>query len=484
MLQILLAEDENSWQHVITEKLDAIIGSNNYRVTTVETKRRALEIADEQMFDFALIDSKMPVDDPQGALQDDAAVEILEKLYSKNPTTRLLLITQYFGTHQNVLDIVPQLREKYPHIHIEQISKGGLNDTKQLEGTLEAKFRKEYESWLRSFIKGLDYSERETIKQAIISNHAIPRVRLNNNVWESAHYFLPQLIDKRGLANVFSPDITLAASECFGVDGVKQATHHISQGYYKENDDNTAWHSKAKDQLNKLLATLSEVKSLLRKRSLQLPYLDTYEQNIRSFLKKLNAIDPNDKIPAVDDLTREVRENFRFGTSQNSTNIELGNHKPIRYGANEFEIYLPVHLVYEDEFKKMSTECTRVVLCSLKTQERRQQPITSAENKQPVLHRELVIFEQDGNDEYAQDIPSERLPDYFEVFQTKGFEFFGRMYLVLRRGGQLQVYDCTYKPAIQRDLNVFNNLSACLKEGKKATVKAFYIFEFQSWRQP
>lgn len=288
---------------------------------------------------------------------------------------------------------------------------------------------------------------------------------------------------KRGILSSLFRDITLAASQCFGVDGVKQATHDISQGYYKENDDNTAWHSKAIDQVNKLLETLSEVKSLLASRSVALRYLTTYEKHIQLFLQKLEQVDPKSQIPAVDDLTREVRTKFRFGTSPNSTPMKFGNLEPTKWGKEEFEIYLPVHLVYEADFQNISTKCDRVVLCALESQEKRQHPKTWKGDKQPVLHREFMIFEQDGNDEYSENVPLKCLPGYFEVFQSKGFELFGRMYLVLRRNNQLQVYDCTYKPPTQRDLNVLSNLSTYL-EGKKATVKAFYIFEFQSWRQP
>jgi len=107
------------------------------------------------------------------------------------------------------------------------------------------------------------------------------------------------------------------------------------------------------------------------------------------------------------------------------------------------------------------------------------------------LHREYIVFEQTGTDEYPDKVPGNILPDYFEVFRLKHFDLFGRMYLLLRRNGNPKLYDCTYSPCIEKELNILNKglrqHEKGLKEyveGRIKEVKAFFIFEFSGWRQP
>lgn len=304
---------------------------------------------------------------------------------------------------------------------------------------------------------------------------------------------------KNDILAELTPDLSLAASECFGINGIKQATHDLEQQYYI--GDN-GWISNMKKQLDDYYKILIEVKSEFDGENLK-----EIKSNYEKYLKKINVIkDEVQKISQKKEAEKFFENNkskYRFGTSPNSTKIEI-NNKPLEKinKGNEFEIYFPVHELYSNQFEKLLSKSKDFKAYSFNTEKKLEDNPTWKVHEQPEfdktpkLFKEYIIFTQEfenGNEnEYSENIPLESQPDFLSNFINLKFEYFGNIYVILKQNGNWILYNCTYIDNILHEIIDFNQFETYMIESKdllkklttNENAKAYFIFEFLTWRQP
>lgn len=479
-LKILIAED----QLLDSENISDLIKSSvlkNYelivcgravkRLTGTNVKVAVEEIEGMQSLDLALVDLSFDDEFGESSIGGDT---IIRKLHQRHPHCIVIVLTRHVGA------VIEQ-----PTYTLHTITYPVIPKNADIKKKLQI-FNAALMKWTQKFLRNLSSEQRASIRTALQSNTTVPALNIEGVVWKNDDYLFlyPSVLDQNEVLYLVGIDLTLAASECFGVDGVKQATHPLSQQYYVGKD---GWHQKAISQVDVLNKVIEEGVTILSNREspVNLSYLETYRENLKEFKKALEKTD-NNTSPPISNLQMVVRESFRFGTSPNSSPIEFDSINVVaRLSGNHFEIYLPIHLIYKSEFDSLSKKCNRVKVHSWQTKEPHNRTIkTWGNEKEPKLHREYLIFEQDGTDDYSDNVPMITLPDYFDVFRSRGFELFGRLYLVLRRRGKLKLFDCTYSPCIKPDITIFDNTLRNHLEREKSNVKAFFIFEIFGWRQP
>ncbi len=79
---ILVVDDDKS----VRTTFSSILRKEGYRVTAVENGYEAIKAIDEESFDLALVDLRMPGLD---------GIEVLEKIKSRRPETRVIIYTGY-----------------------------------------------------------------------------------------------------------------------------------------------------------------------------------------------------------------------------------------------------------------------------------------------------------------------------------------------------------------------------------------------------
>ncbi|GAH63841.1 unnamed protein product, partial [marine sediment metagenome] len=79
---ILVVDDDKS----VRTTFSSVLRKEGYRVTAVENGYEAIKAIDEESFDLALVDLRMPGLD---------GIEVLEKIKSRRPKTRVIIYTGY-----------------------------------------------------------------------------------------------------------------------------------------------------------------------------------------------------------------------------------------------------------------------------------------------------------------------------------------------------------------------------------------------------
>ena len=79
---ILVVDDDMSARTVFS----SVLRNEGYRVTAVKDGYEAIKAVDEESFDLALVDLRMPGLD---------GIEVLEKIKSRRPQTRVIIYTGY-----------------------------------------------------------------------------------------------------------------------------------------------------------------------------------------------------------------------------------------------------------------------------------------------------------------------------------------------------------------------------------------------------
>ena len=79
---ILVVDDDKS----VRTTFSSVLRKEGYRVTAVENGYEAIKAIDEESFDLALVDLRMPGLD---------GIEVLEKIKSRRPQTRVIIFTGY-----------------------------------------------------------------------------------------------------------------------------------------------------------------------------------------------------------------------------------------------------------------------------------------------------------------------------------------------------------------------------------------------------
>jgi len=79
---ILVVDDDMS----VRTTFSSVLRQEGYRVTAVKNGYEAIKAIDEESFDLALVDLRMPGMD---------GIEVLEKIKSRRPQTRVIIFTGY-----------------------------------------------------------------------------------------------------------------------------------------------------------------------------------------------------------------------------------------------------------------------------------------------------------------------------------------------------------------------------------------------------
>jgi hypothetical protein len=357
----------------------------------------------------------------------------------------------------------------------EQIRRCFLEATKCLVTRLNSKIK----SNLYKLIIDKDISSFNDIK-----------INLDKKEWYAYNIFLTCYKDNTPdweiLMKLVKPNLTLAASECFGINGIKQATHSLAQGFYIGPD---GWYNNILTQVDHFIKTIEETNKFTCINIIdKFPVLKQYLDNIKNFRKKTVKINNNHEL-ATKSLPQLRNKYFSFGTSRKRKKFKIGkkditrNDKINPKQGNEFEIYLPVHEIFKSEFKTLYDNCDSIKHHTWQSNEVYPLPQTwNVDSKRPKIFKDYLVFNQRGEPYPCDAI--QRLPECFEVFRNKHFEFFGNMYLVLKRqNGQIEINDCTYEQALPKTSDYFDKtLTKYLEENNDTT--AYFIFEFNSWRQP
>jgi len=128
-----------------------------------------------------------------------------------------------------------------------------------------------------------------------IENFQTVQIYLGDEEWQPKNLFIIYWNDNSpdwpNIKKLLTPDLTLAASECVGINGIKQATHPIEQGYYIGKD---GWYENMIGQLKNLKSIIDESIYFLCKNFNQtFEVLEKYKTEILELQKRAQEINNN-----------------------------------------------------------------------------------------------------------------------------------------------------------------------------------------------
>jgi len=501
-VRILLVEDEFWWRQKLKQKLDSILGGGRYELVECINQTSAFEaINHNQVFDVALIDSKLPEGDIAGEL-------ILTAAWKKCARTRLFLVSQYFGL-PNVLRITTGLPKNHPGIAVTPIAKAGLVDPN--DNNFEEDLKKELAHWMIEMSHYIAASESERIRNSLLQEKPISgdeTVFILGEIWPLQNLFLfywnnPAKVSE--IIRCLTRNLSLAFSECFGILGIKQLTHNASN-YYAT--DNLVLDAKIKEQFHKLDQVLDELKVVTANvynlmeddinkynefKSAYLASNASFDGTLQSLRNKYFQFKGSGIIKAFDEILRNQQSQGHL-TEFHLQELNLADCD----SKDEFELNLPIHRILQSRFEGLfkrifpnasnkgacASKC-EIFTCAVQTDSR------AIDNYNIRLCENLLVMRH-GGDKILHPLAwleRSQEPDWLQHLQEL-IPFFGRFYLLTRKtlADDFEVFDCTYFPI--HSIGKFQAWDSKLRVGtlectlkRDAANTTYYIFSFSAWRQ-
>jgi hypothetical protein len=400
---------------------------------------------------------------------------IVFQLITKNPTNSEQ--TSAFSLGYNSINIADK------HHRSDQIRKCLYRATKFLTSKLDSVIKKDLLSKIGNWD---EFQNAEILIQEEkwkIQNLFI--IYWNNNL--PSWYKIKELL---------LPDITLVASECFGIWGVKQITHG-AKNYFPYNTTDEL-KSEIKRQFQNLFSSIEELKNMSDIDNILKNI--SYENDCNVLLNK--CLNSTIEYPPDFDIECLRDSKFRYGSPATKKNhhtepnrqiitfkienniIEPTILEDIQGGV--FEVNIPIHNIFEKAFQKLLVECNnKFSLSSFELQNKIEHPSLNLRPCHQVkLYENLMIFRQ------SKLFPAEKIlslidvPDFFRILWDNNLEYFGKYFIISKIDNQCEVFDCTSQGLVYKiNNNVPINselLNFILKDEQHPT---YHIFTFNSWRQ-
>ncbi len=269
-------------------------------------------------------------------------------------------------------------------------------------------------------------------------------------------------------------NLVFSASESLAIGGVKQSTHPPENGYCTEN-----WYDIMQGQLSQLI---SDTKKVIEQAP-DLSHVKNYLKLIQDFQREMVQL--GDGHPNTISKSNEFMRKFRYGTSLRSSRLLIDNQAPERLCdiGFEFEIYVPVHEIFQTQFRRLIIECDTFQCYAHGTIEKMDLPGTWSKDKTPEVYNDYLIFGRQGDGSFWSRNAYSNLLSYFEAFRNAHFDLFGKMYFWYRHTKGIRLFDCTEYPSDEKSLDTFADKTLVDRLTKQQKAMAFFIFEFEGWRQ-
>lgn len=478
-ITLYLVDDEDAGLESMESFIDSFFIKNNFEI---------------ECFHWAMKRSALVNKDPNDP-NDKIAIEAFP---SKVPHIVITDINFQRELQTDGIDLFKQIKIRYPKVEVIGVTKNPTRNERDLVAQIDGfdcfdkecniniikdRFISHFIKVAKQLIESID-NPNEIISKIRDNPTEIPdlQVMINSKTWLGKHIFAPYYEKSLNQYNIneiideLVPNFSLKASECFGIDGYKQATHDLSQGYFTG------------DWYNNLLENLFKLSSMLNNNGNNTnDELVKYKNVIDGFTTDLINLEKIEEAKKQVEVRRinnkKVHNDFRIGTSTNAKRKFLLNNQELQralnLGGNEFEVYLPIDKIFEKNFTFLMSKTCLLGCFSHKTNQKLERnPITWVNGKQPILCKEYLIFyiENEFNNNFNS-------PDFITNFYSGKFEYFGKIYLYLCQNAVWNLLDMTYKKNNVTIDSIPNELILNIKQ-KQPEAKTFIIFEFHGWRQP
>ena len=488
MWRILFADDESSFHLSVKKdiiesyfsKEMAIIDSVDYAFSDYKSIPSANKLLNESKFHIAFIDSYFANENTVEINGKEYKAKILgEALIQKYKINEYPLHYFFLTAYRDLYkDIDAVYNTFYFEPKVSTFSKANINQEdwkNELIKSISTKLKelaiilvnkihasKKQEVLLRAYQQQVSRLDKLTIE-----NEEWTIGNLCAGWWDNGSRKFTEDINII-VKKILIPDLTLAVSECFGIEGYKSVTHDLEQGYFIGD-----WQS----NLNvKLISLEQQINTVAEPINVLKPYL----REIIEFKSQINLIkDQNQAKEIINSF-----KNFRIGTSPNALRKLKIAGKEISpnlcLSGKSFEVYLPIDEFFQTQFSRLSEKTNFLGCFSYNTNVKiNRDKISWKENKTPVLFNEYLIFFQTGMD-YHEGFP---IPGVIDSFTTGYFQYFGKIYLYVRQTGVWFLYDLTWEKTLIEEQVFPESLLSILAEHKK-DANSFIVFEFSGWRQP
>lgn len=274
---------------------------------------------------------------------------------------------------------------------------------------------------------------------------------------------------------LFFSDLSLAASECFGILGIKQITHDTSNFYFKD----ARLFQKINNQIDLMFNCINEIsnENITEK-------LSTFRNDIEEFTTEFK----NNNNQVYSEILR-VKRNDNFQFKGDSFNDILGEEfKDYGNSDNFFELNIPIHKIFEIEFglflKSILEKSSKGASAN------RYSWFSSAgividkteivETYTIKLFNNFIGFYHDGNNIFNPEDTNHYQANWLKSFQ-KNLNYFGKLYILKKETeNEYTVFDCTYDSVI--NLGNYSEWKCVLKDKIKSAITLeknnYFVFSF------
>jgi len=480
-ITLYLVDDEDAGLERMESIIDSLFIKSNFEIVFFHWAMKRSALVNED------------IDDPNDKIAKEALPSLIPHIVLTDINFQRELLT-------DGINLFNHIKSSYPNVEVIGVTKNPTRDERDLVSQIDGfdcfdkecnidiiknRFILHFKKVAKELIKSID-NPNDIISKIRDNSNVIPdlQVMINSKAWLGKHIFAPYYEKSLNQYNIneiideLVPNFSLKASECFGIDGYKQATHSCTQGYYTG------------DWFTNLLENLSKLSSFINENGNNTDdELVKYKNTIDDFNKDLSTIVKlNEEGKKQEEVQRIINSRkeykvFRIGTSPNAKREffikEIKLERSHNLGGNEFEVYLPIDKIFESQFTSLMSKAPLLGCFSLKTKQKLQRnPITWVNGKQPILCKEYLIFyiENEFNNKFNP-------PDFITNFNSGKFEYFGKIYWYLCQDTVWNLLDMTYgKNNVTID-SIPNELITEITH-KQPEAKTFIIFEFLGWRQP
>lgn len=240
---------------------------------------------------------------------------------------------------------------------------------------------------------------------------------------------------------LFPLDLSLAASECFGILGIKQITHKTRDYYYIDN----RLFLKIKNQINSFNKIINEISDESIKDKLMF-----FKNNINEFSTIFK--ENNDQI--FNQKLREKR-NLNFQFKGDRFDEILGQDKNVPTDNSNFELNIPIQEIFNTEFKIFIESILEKSGKGAWANTYNWFNLATTESSENVegfeikLWNNFIGFYHDGKNIFDPENTNHYRADWLKSFQ-KSLDCFGKLYILKKDGdNEYSVFDCTYDSVIK-----------------------------------
>jgi len=533
MWTVLCADDSFTWQNVVQEKLDAIIGPNNYEYLTAENAFTASRDNLQSAKDI-LSNGKVHLVIADSYFKGENVVTINGKQFGSKTLGEALIrayVEDYWPLHSvyftafstdevsvgNAYDrIIREYPNKVTNIKKEFIKTNEVNgpgvdeeDKDQFERKIPGIFRLLAEE-LSDHMKSVERARLLELAENC-TNFASQTFKISGEEWTVESFLAGWRNSERDLCSIakdlVTPDLTLAFSRAFAIWGTQAITHDVRGKYFP--DDASKITNKARTQIKRLRKKVKRVSDNLLNQEIG--------EKVLNSISEFNIPDNNTTYDRTLSEDREKYFQFKgeikydgpegeiyFKLSSLVEKSSLDEFEIFRIEDDSFdfiendsfensdvEINIPIHNYFEKEFENFFNYISRgskgagadKVEIAFRHDETGH--TVEEETFEAELHKNYVILRNKG-DVFPEKKITKDPATLLHCFSDSDFSLFGRFYLAVNQGegGSCELFDCTHLPAQTVDVEeVFpeeSEIPSLLNNpGEHVT---YYIFAFSCWR--